>query len=149
MDKKDANRANFVSVFHPDQSDVLKAEYNKLENDNWTIKINGKRHHFPKDMLVEKLKKDPRFSDKSYMKLWLTLRSYASWLKSTHVPYWHPEQDDYMRTCILFYEDAGRVMNNKKVTLRELSKDLSKNPLLRDKTVQSIFKRLENRNACL
>lgn len=144
-DKKDPNRSQFVEQYLPDQIDELGDKVRSMKNNPikaWTVQEDGITMWYSQAKLVEDLKKDPLFADKSRWCLFEKIRNSGSWLDRDTTIIWHPAQEDHLRTYLWLLEDCDWRVKGKKWTVPMLAKELSTHRILRDKKLSFIKSRL-------
>ena len=140
-DSIDPNKESMFPDLSVEQRDFLRASISSLPG----VAGSSKKDHFGQYDLVEDLKKNPLFNDKSRMTLYRFINQHSKWTGQIYFRYFHPEQEDFLRTCLLFLDDCDwKDSTGKKITKKRVADELSKFHILSDKTANSIYEKIRN-----
>lgn len=151
LDEKDAkNGAEFLDIYTCDQREELINQIRPLKYDPvrpWSIaNENGGRDHYTQEMLVEDLKKNPLFADKSREFLFSTIKRSSRWINNVYFKLWHPEQDEYLRKWLRTLDKDGWVEEDgTRWTVKTVAEELYGDRILRDKSLSMIECRMISR----
>lgn len=156
-DSVDPNKDNFIEETSVSQRAFLRVKIESLGGH----KNCGRNNAFTQFDLVDELKRNPDFANKSRIALWYLIKNFSRWEDKEIIAKWNPEQEAFIRKKLQVL-DANKLIqvgkkrtvevwldsHGKRISKKKAAQDLfnEKNPILGDKTLESIEIKINQRN---